>query len=333
MKFVGTRLLLLLFLLLPAGVVAAVEGEGPPLKTLQSYRSDEEQTGGVAQWYARFQPYMMNYVIGQRTEGDDDSVEVQYSFKYNLFNRQKASLHNVYLSFTGKFDFYMWTRDSSPVINRTSNPAVHYRVGRTIENHALWVDFGFEHRSNGQVTDAGARDDNPASPTYGRFLTQIELDKGNREYFDGISRSANYLSITPGWRRNSVNRAGEEYDRERVELGVKLYGSEESRITWGRDADRGLDFGDYDLVRLLVSHTQPFDFDWLREVTARCEYVIGAKGLATDSVDLYLVVPLYLDSGKWKIPLMAKAHFGPMDRLANYTESLRSFGVGLALAY
>ncbi|BCG47976.1 hypothetical protein GEOBRER4_n2835 [Citrifermentans bremense] len=51
-------------------------------------------------------------------------------------------------------------------------------------------------------------------------------------------------------------------------------------------------------------------FALFRDLTLGAEYDIGEKAFSTDSVDLYLVAPLYLGS-TWKSPLFVKSHLGP----------------------
>jgi len=154
----------------------------------------------------RFFPYGTNYALPQFTNGDDRAFEVQYSFKYILFDCEKSQLIppikcstddgkglNVYFSFTGEFDFYLGSRESGPVVNRTSNPVFHMRwdiLEKKSSDYIEWYDIGFEHRSDGQVVSADLQDSNPASPTFGQYLTEIELQNGNHEYFDTLSRGA-----------------------------------------------------------------------------------------------------------------------------------------------
>jgi len=145
----------------------------------------------------RFFPYETNYAIPQFTNGDDRAFEVQCSFKYILFDCEKSQLIppikcstadgkglNVYFSFTGEFDFYLGSRESGPVVNRTSNPAFHMRwdiLEKKGSDYIEWYDIGIEHRSDGQVVSADLKDSNPASPTFGQYLTEIELQNGNHE--------------------------------------------------------------------------------------------------------------------------------------------------------
>lgn len=280
----------------------------------------------ISSWYQRFQPHELNYAIWQTSQSDEQAAEVQYSFKYKIYDHDKKDFdsQDFYLSYTGKFDFYMNTRDSGPVINRTSNPAVHHRI--YFRNDRLWIDTSLEHRSDGQVTDAKKKDDS------GQYLTQTEYKQGHHQYFDGISRGANYLSVTPGMKYGEGVHPNQTGYGGEIEVQAKFfYFDEESEMTWGKYAGTGTGFSNFDLFRIKAAHTQPFKFWFFRDVTVGTEYLIGKNGFATDSVDLYLI--LRLAPGDFNIPLMVKAHFGPMERLSNYTQPINTIGGGLSLAY
>lgn len=298
----------------------------------------------VADFLDRFKPHgrFDNYAVFQDTDGDDASLQARYSFKYNFFDCEvgyradeerlttcgdsaRAKFYG-YFSYTGEFDFYMGTRDSSPVINRSSNPAIHGLWEFTDDSGLFdWIDVGIEHRSNGQVIDADERDDRPGSPTAGQFLTEIEFQDGNREYFDAISRSANYLSFTIG------RHPGRSFGWH---LGYKYYVSDESDITWGELAGKDVSIEDYDILRLGYSDT--FGLGNTRagfnEITVVAEYVLGRELGDTDSLDLAIVFPYETDDG-WDIPWTLRIHSGPMERLSNYTESIDSVGLGVTFSY
>ena len=283
-----------------------------------------------------------NYAVWQDTDRDDGSLQVGYSFKYNFFDCEVGYKVNVdrlttckdsatakfygYFSYTGEFDFYMGTRTSGPVINRTSNPAFHGLWEFTEKGGVFdWIDLGIEHRSNGQVIDAGERDDRSGSPTIGEFLTEIEFQNGNREYFDAISRGANYLSLAIG--RHQVQR---EFGWS---LSFKHYFNHESEITWGDLAGKDVSIEDYDILRFGYSDSFDLGFDSsFPEITLALEYILGEELEKTDSMNLMIVLPYRTDDG-WDIPWTLRIHRGPMDRLSNYTESIDSIGLGVTFSY
>jgi hypothetical protein len=338
-----------LFSLPLSGVALADEPATAPAPVAESGEKPKESSQNT--WLQRFKPYGLNYGIWQFTEDDEQALEVQYSFKYALYDCQRYNEKgwfgcgkdartklSGFFSYTGKFDFYMFTRNSSPVINRTSNPALHANLEHEHNNGLFaWGDLGIEHRSNGQVVEVNTKDTNPASPTFGQYQTEIEYQKGNHEYFDRLSRDANYFNLAIGVKRMSEpNPKAIWLDRKtetNLDLGVKLYFTDDSDVTWGKYAGTGSRFKDFDLVRLRAHHTVKGLHNKFPEIIVGLEYLIGRKAFSTDSLDLYLIAPFISKNGGWEIPLMLKGHLGPMDRLSDYTRSVNSIGVGLVFSY
>lgn len=286
----------------------------------------------------RFMPDGMNYVIGQWTENDQWALEANYSLKYVLYDCELSTTglmagcdltsrvrFNVYLKYVGVFDFYAYTRESSPLLHRSSNPSAHMRWEYDGEAHLHWIDVGVEHRSTGQVTNANAKDTNPSSPTYGHYLTEIEFQRGNTRYFESLSRGANYLSLSLG------GGFGNEWQ---YGMTGKLYEKdhERSNITWGPLAGEGRTFADYDLVRLDLSKGFAIHSRYMPKVILGVEYTVGKLGKKTDSANLNLILP-FTSQGGWEFPLLIRGHLGPMERLSDYTRSRKSIGVGAALSY
>lgn len=167
------------------------------------------------QW--RFQPFEPNYGIWQRTEDDDQALEAHYSFKYLFTAPDCTDKHrskketmkqciegywnrwDAFIAYTGEFDFYMKTRDSSPVVNRINNPTIHARRYMGEKNGGRfstlgYLDFAFQHLSNGQTFDAEAMGN-------GVFVTQTEfLIDPNSPFFDSVSRSVNFISVEARFR-------------------------------------------------------------------------------------------------------------------------------------
>jgi SnoaL-like domain len=324
-------------------------GQGA-LASLAAYLPDENNV--AYQWYTpadelpRFQPYGLNYGIWQETEGDDGALEGHFSFKYTVYDcrrkrtpdanpisdlgcRKGAYLQpQVFLSYTGSFDFYMETRDSSPVINRMNNPALHIHtlINYKLENkdkispNIRFFDIGLEHRSNGQDRDVEEQ-------LGGRLLTEIAYEAGNDNFFDSISRSADYISFTAG----SMNAVPNAYN---YQVSAKAYLGHDSEVNWGDRADEELSILDYDIFRISLSRRfSETGLSWMPEVTLATEYTVGMEGFDRDSGEITLVAPVKLFDRAISLPLFAKAHFGPMNTLSNYTRSVSSFGVGLALWY
>lgn len=311
----------------------------------------------------RLTAYQPNYVIWQDTDDDEESLEALYSFRYLITNPDCMSGYRdeqisdkktlaclksfnarseFYLSYTGKFDFYADTRTSGPVINRLSNPALHYR--KYFDNKILFrgmslrfINVALEHRSNGQVVLANEKISDPSSVDYGRYRAQVEYENGNHEYFDGIRRGADYISLEGQF------QLGKYYDKDKNECKktakcfslrinvIPTYLDHDSNITWGPLANKGIEISDYDIVKTTLSNTFFTPLTWPKEAEISGEWTIGGKGTDTDSFDINIFLPIDLKNGT-RIPfLYMRYHNGPMSTLSNYTEKQDSFGVGMRL--
>lgn len=278
----------------------------------------------------RFRPYQPNNAVWQYTEKDEHSARVNYSFRYLItkpeeFDSKFDDHFGVYFSYTGQFDFYMFTRPSSPVVNRISNPAFHVRWSDNKMMGLDWLDVAIEHKSNGQLVSANA----PVAPNSTQNKAAAEFNAGNHAYIDSISRSTNYFSLEGHTTYTSENCITTNFY-------LKLFAHrfyEESDVYWGRYAGRNVSFSDFERVRFVVQgEFGKSSSDKSLQNEYFVEWTVGDKGLATDSVNIRLKYPVRLAS-MGTLPLMLQMHFGPMNQLSNYTESQRSIGLGLAFYY
>ncbi len=292
--------------------------------------------------FAKFRPYEPNYVIWQLTENDDPAMEVQYSFKYLLYSPDEDLRYEdgAYLKFTGEFDFYMGTRSSSPVVNRASNPGIHYRWykdGEDLPGGLAWKywDFGLQHLSNGQALSATDQ----ATVLQDTFLTNP-----NSELFDDVSRGVNFFSLESSFRFGRNRAQTDDNSRNGPEgrcddslsgcynLWVRLipfYIDDDNPVTWGPDAGRREDLADYDRLRLVLTKQQHF---WSNDFEFGVEWVIGDELFDTDSFDVYAFLP-EPRIGALELPfsLYIRYHNGPLNNLSNYTREQNSIGIGIRL--
>ena len=319
---------------------------------------------------SRLSAYQPNYAIYQYTAHDENSLEVHYSFRYLFskpncmpqrvlaegdslqtgnqfrFKENLPDLHcllafakrkEYFFTYTGRFDFYLLSRDSGPVINRISNPAIHFR--KHFENLGStrvaveWVNFSLEHRSNGQVISADAKVSDSSSADFGRLQTQVEYEKGNYHYFDGISRNSNYFAVESKINFGRVTRDSlqcvEAPECLSMWISAKLfYFGLEDNVNWGPDAADNPGLADYDIVKLVVNDQYLTANSGFPEFIWGLEWTIGKRLLETDSLDLHLTFPSVITGG-YKIPWFIRAHFGPMNNLSDYTRSQNSIGIGV----
>jgi len=298
----------------------------------------------------RFRRYEPNYVVYQWTQHDESSFRFHYSFRYLFFtpdcvgpyrrldpsaDRAQAVKemrncfatsghgHELYMMYTGEFDFYWGTRPSGPVVNRISNPGFHYRKYTGLPSDAergfKWFDFGLEHRSDGQTVDPKLEEMTPAGPVR---VAQVAYDKSDYQYFDKVSRDTNYLTSET---HLLVNRRLDLYARVKW-----LYFGNETEITWGPLADQNVKMRDYDRFRFIFKYTfrgRRLDRAEREQGHVSFEWTVGDKALQSDSANFGLYMPIHTTIGD--LPFFARLHLGPMHTLSNFTQSQSSIGIGL----
>ena len=296
--------------------------------------------GSKSKNWARLQGYEENYVIWQWKKHDENSLRAHYSIRY-LVSEPKAddvSRNEWFLSYTGEFDFYAGTRASDPVTNRISNPAAHFRhyLGNKENLPRLPLEYwqvGLEHRSNGQTVDA---DDRVAGPS-SQFVAQAKFLSDDHKFFDGISRSSNFLSFKGRLRiktNDTIASSKRKTGPTDLDLLIDfswtpLYFSSDSNVTWGPLANTGIQFSDYDRYSIAVSKRFSYRPGPLHDPGLSVKWTLGDEGTATDSIDFGLSLPIYA-FGKL-FPVYMRYHDGPMSTLSDYTKNQPSFSIGLNL--
>lgn len=274
-----------------------------------------------------FRAHHDNYVLANRmrnngwASADDAAFRVQYSFKYSVlgcpaeprhrsegFGDVNGSSSEVFLAYTGQFDFYLGTRPSGPVINRVSNPGLHWRLPlkswmtELADNTS--VVLSVEHRSDGQVFE----------PTLGRGpdIAQQAYDQRDRAFFDTLSRGANFVALHA---QGDQRIGGLRLD---LQATLRAYLSQDSAITWGPLRNSGYRIQDYDRLWMRAGVDTGdlgyWEFAWR----------LGDQGLRTDSQTWGWQAP-----AKWSLPFYVRVHRGPMNTLSNYTQRQDSIGIGL----
>lgn len=325
-KFVGPILVLL-------GCFFSSEGNAIP-NTEQQLKSKASKDGDVLlPGTDRFGPFEPNYVICKFVSGFDNSINLHYSFYY-IFH--KGRLGKVFLKYTGEFDFYALVpiaeghRNSSPVINRISNPGIHYRTsefcGDQNESPLKWIGVGIEHLSNGQVVDV-------SDTLNGGYITQSEFENGNEEYFDFLSRGSDYISAEffLKWGKFDDALFSDSHQEEHslsLWTRAKCFYSNSSNIMWGELAHSDTSIEDYDIARFVLTQNNKYPNSWLAELQFGLEYTIGKKCFQTDSLDITILAKIKWNE-KFRTPFYLRAHAGPSDVFSDYTRVRNSWGFGL----
>ena len=280
---------------------------------------------------SRLSAFEPNYVIWQTTDGDESAIEAHYSVRYMLTRPHCRPGHDMvlkfslrdskkciksydnrlefFLAYTGEFDFYLNTRASGPVINRISNPGIYLRKYFADQRFSSLM-LSLEHRSNGQVTEIDETDS-------GVLKTQTAFANDNHEYFDGISRGSNYFELEAKFKPSEVDR---------LYASIKKYINQDSAVNWGPTAANNPKIADYDRIRLLWTR-QMVIFD--RQSEFALEWLIGDRGLETDSFDIDFMYPISFWGADF--PFFIKYHGGPMNTLSDYTREQDTLGFGIKL--
>lgn len=151
------------------------------------------------------EPIIQGYdptTLGYAWQGDDEPfIDFTLSFKAPLF-RDLLCQHfdgrgHLYLTFTGRFAFYVRTRTSGPVIGREYNPKLLWRwVGssttttstgydkKPVVEYAHYIDFAYAHSSNGQTIDS-----------LEEYQIQSAQSGSARDALDYVSRGWDYVQV------------------------------------------------------------------------------------------------------------------------------------------
>lgn len=99
------------------------------------------------------------FAISHDSGSAENHIEFYLSIKYPLFTtlveKSLGERSRLYFNYNGKYDFYAFSRDSSPIISRRQNPGLMYVYSRPPESHIHLQSLktGYFHESNGQTVD------------------------------------------------------------------------------------------------------------------------------------------------------------------------------------
>jgi len=99
------------------------------------------------------------FVLAHDSGEGRNHIEFYLSIKYPLFTtlveKYLGERSRLYFNYNGKYDFYLFSRDSSPIISRRQNPGAMYEYTWPAMTHLHLQSFkiGYFHESNGQTVD------------------------------------------------------------------------------------------------------------------------------------------------------------------------------------
>lgn len=144
-------------------------------------------------------------VFGYTKNNDDASFEnIKISVKFPIMpkttRRYWGADNQVFLSFTGYWSFYIWTRKSGPVVGKEYNPQLFYQrnfpckgsVENTYsqaekyggsEGSSCYIVVGYNHDSNGQTINSLDQ------------YRETQREQGTAAADDAISRGWDYIRV------------------------------------------------------------------------------------------------------------------------------------------
>jgi len=102
------------------------------------------------------------FALGHDSGSGENQIEFYLSIKYPLLSTPIENIlgkdSSLYFNYNGKYDFYAFSRDSSPIISRKQNPGVMFEhTWPPVANiHLQSLKVGYFHESNGQTVDTRA---------------------------------------------------------------------------------------------------------------------------------------------------------------------------------
>jgi len=148
-----------LVLLTCAFTISTLAGEEPTKAAQEptSGTTEEPDGGGPIQLLSGNEPSY--FALAHDSGSGEHHIEFYLSVKYPLFTTliEKAlgERARLYFNYNGKYDFYAFSRDSSPVISRRQNPGVIFEYAWPKVSHVYLQSLraGYFHESNGQTVD------------------------------------------------------------------------------------------------------------------------------------------------------------------------------------
>lgn len=175
LPIIFTIILVLLTYALPKPTLAEVEQE------TAAKLAKQPDGGGPIQLLSGNEPSYLAFA--HNSDSGENHIEFYLSIKYPLFTtlveKSMGERSRLYFNYSGKYDFFAFSRDSSPIISRRQNPGVMYEYSwpKVSNVHLQSLRTGYFHESNGHTVD-----------TREEYLATKDAD-------DYVSRGWDYIPI------------------------------------------------------------------------------------------------------------------------------------------
>jgi len=258
----------------------------------------------------------------------------------------------VALAYQGEFDFFAYTRNSSPVVTTRHNPSIFYSRFRNPRKHNFtsWT-LSLEHESNGQSTsDIQGLSDviNSISREYidDNTVTQSSIFEMAKQT---ISRSNNFFSLAGNYQFKVLDPQSCDLDISCVNLFVKL----RHQLKIDVEDDIWWQVGGSDELKKFVGtkveldttfHYAKWDLKQGIKISLQTGQLAGGSPFKNNTIDVryYIDIPIgralakkvsWLDNEAFAIPLVIRYHNGYLEELYRYQERSSYWSVGLHAKY
>ncbi|MGV6816770.1 MAG: hypothetical protein ACWA44_05810 [Thiotrichales bacterium] len=267
-----------------------------------------------------FSVYNPTFVI-YRTDSlsnDSEHIEFDFSTKYRI---KDSRFYDFYLAYTGRFDFFWRSRESSPVINRLNNPELLFRVDDGVGTNGGYYQVAYGHESNGQAIGDQVAYDNFTGPyrddyvsrgwDYISFTGQWYIDGGNIACTNS-PRCMNLRLTARGFLEEGLLQdkiEDEIYRLNHQKPGIQNYDGLKLRASWDNTAGSSQWIEDLGVSLILNTGIgRPFEFN-------------------TWEVEAYAT--LKINTSRW--PLFLRYHNGYVEEISDY--DLKTSYVSLGLVF
>lgn len=241
-----------------------------------------------------------------------------YPIFHDEFFKSRSFLPSPYFAFTGRFGQYIGTRNSAPVIGKQFNPKFFGRYW--LNNKKSYIDFGYNHESNGQSITTKESLDN----------LKNEFKKNNEEpnfANDYISRGWDYLNIT--WKYSGkTNNLSTYLILKYFLIDTSLIQGEAEEFRLWEGGTEGKPRKSIDGITFMIKRSTDFNLKWFHTHKLALIYTTGYKDKDVFKFNTFRVEGTF---NVFNSPTMIWYSNGYNSDLVDYYKRIISFGVSFEI--